>query len=288
MPDVAKQALIGRIQRQTPEVTRRLMDALRENLDLVFDLRHTVVTTLVRDKGKLIRLFRGMGGDTFGFMRRAGLIFGFYIGVIQAAALLATGEEFILPLFGLLTGGLTDWLALQMVFRPVRPGRFLGLRWQGRFHKMRANITREYAGVMASDILTPATIMEAVLTGPMSDRLFALIEYEVHRTIDEQSPALVRPFVRAAIGKEQYQEIKDAAAKRVIEHMPANAALVQDYAARAVDLQALLADRMQLLTDEQYEGLLRPIFKDQEWIVIVLGAVLGFLFGELQLHVLLR
>jgi hypothetical protein len=44
---------------------------------------------------------------------------------------------------------------------------------------------------------------------------------------------------------------------------------------------------MDLMTDEQYEGLLRPIFKDDEWIVVVLGAALGFLFGELQVHLLL-
>ncbi len=287
MPDVAKRALIARLRGHVPGVTRRLIEELRENFDQVFDLKYTVVTSLTRDKSNLTRLFRGLGGDTFGFMRKSGLIFGFVIGVVQAFALLATHEELILPLFGLLTGGLTDWLALQMVFRPVRPGRFLGFPWQGRFHKLRPEITRDYAGVMAKDILTPAMVLEGVLTGPMSDRLYGLIEAEVHKTIDEQAPALARPLVRVAVGGERYQEIKEAATTRALEHLPANLSRVSDYAERTVDLQTLLAERMERMTDEQYEDLLRPIFKDQEWVVIVLGAALGFVFGELQVHVLL-
>jgi hypothetical protein len=45
---------------------------------------------------------------------------------------------------------------------------------------------------------------------------------------------------------------------------------------------------MELLDDEQYENLLRPIFRDQEWVVVAIGAALGFLFGELQVHLLLH
>lgn len=287
MPGAARAALIGRIEAKAPVVMRRLLEEVRDNLDQVFDFEHTVVDTLVRDKRTLTDLFRGMGGDTFGFMRRAGLVFGFYIGVIQALALLVTNEELLLPAFGLVTGGLTDYLALQMIFRPVRPGRFLGVPWQGRFHRLRPQITRDYAGMMATDILTPATLMDGLLTGPMSDRLLRLIEDEVHRAIDEQAPAVARPLV-AAIGGDDYQELKSEVTRRALERMNAEAALVTDYAARRIDLTALIAERMDLMTDEQYEGLLRPIFKDDEWLVVVLGAALGFIFGELQLHLLLQ
>lgn len=287
MPDGAKRALVRRVEAQAPATIRRLLEEVREHLDQVFNLKYTVVQTLVRDKARLVELFRGIGGNAFGFMRRAGLIFGFAIGVVQSVALLVTGQELLLPLFGLLTGGVTDFLALQMIFRPVRPGRYLGLRWQGLFHRLRPQITRDYAAMMAADILTPRAIMEGVLSGPMADRLFALIESEVHRAIDAQAPALLRPVVTVA-GGPPYARLKEDATQRVIAHMTANLDLVEDYAKRRIDLQALLEERMALMTDEEYEGLLRPVFKDDEWIVVVLGAALGFLFGELQLHLLLR
>jgi hypothetical protein len=40
--------------------------------------------------------------------------------------------------------------------------------------------------------------------------------------------------------------------------------------------------KMRELDAQTYENLLRPAFKDDEWIIVVLGAALGFLFGELQ------
>ena len=39
---------------------------------------------------------------------------------------------------------------------------------------------------------------------------------------------------------------------------------------------------MRELTVEEYEGILRPVFKEDEKILIAVGAILGFLVGELQ------
>jgi hypothetical protein len=41
-----------------------------------------------------------------------------------------------------------------------------------------------------------------------------------------------------------------------------------------------------LLSAEEFEGLLRPAFEQDEWILITVGAVLGFLVGELQIFLL--
>lgn len=41
------------------------------------------------------------------------------------------------------------------------------------------------------------------------------------------------------------------------------------------------------LTDLEYEGLLRPAFKQDEWKLMAIGGILGFLVGELQFHLLL-
>ena len=45
--------------------------------------------------------------------------------------------------------------------------------------------------------------------------------------------------------------------------------------------------KMAQLTVDEYEGLLRPAFQQDEWLLIAVGAVLGFLVGEMQVHVML-
>jgi hypothetical protein len=44
---------------------------------------------------------------------------------------------------------------------------------------------------------------------------------------------------------------------------------------------------MKQLTPTEFEGMLRPAFKEEEWILITVGAVLGFMVGEMQIQFML-
>lgn len=45
---------------------------------------------------------------------------------------------------------------------------------------------------------------------------------------------------------------------------------------------------MRELTPAEFESLLRPAFQQDEWILIAVGAALGFLVGELQVFLMLH
>jgi uncharacterized membrane protein YheB (UPF0754 family) len=288
MPDRVRRLLISRVEKRVPDTTRRLMDQIRNNLDQVFDIKHMVVTNLVRDKDLLNRMMRDISTKALKFMARAGGIFGLYIGCVQVTVFIITGSHLVLPIFGLITGGATDWIALHMIFRPIEPGtRLFGIMpWQGVFHKIRDEIQRDYATLLAKDILTPKAVMESLLNGPMSDKLFEMIQDEIKATIDDQT-GIARPFVAIAIGGRKYQQMKQRIAEKVIEQMPEQAHHIEAYATEALALDTLAAERMQLLTPGEYEELMRPAFRDDEKTVIAVGAILGFIVGELQAALLL-
>jgi uncharacterized membrane protein YheB (UPF0754 family) len=280
LPDPVKRTVISRVEQRAPAAARNMIERLRGNLDQVFDLKHMVVSNLVRDKALLNRMFQQAGGDAFKFLIRAGLIFGFYIGLVQTVVFGITGADFVLPLFGLITGGLTDYIALTMIFRPKKEMRIApGIRWQGIFHSRREQITKDYAALLAKDILTPAAILDSLLTGPMSDKFFEIIHDEIQQTIDEQTGVAGR--VVTTFGGRRYQAMKEEIAQRVIEKIPETSHQLETYAAERLDIENTISERMALLDTDSYENLLRPAFKDDEWIVVALGATLGFLFGEL-------
>jgi uncharacterized membrane protein YheB (UPF0754 family) len=88
---------------------------------------------------------------------------------LKVAVFGITGSHLVLPIFGLITGGLTDYVALTMIFRPKQSRAIApGIRWQSLFHAKRDQVTRDYAKLLAKDILTPAAIMESLLTGALS------------------------------------------------------------------------------------------------------------------------
>jgi uncharacterized membrane protein YheB (UPF0754 family) len=281
LPDAARRALVRRVESRAPEAMRAIMESIRANVDRVFDIKHMVVTNLVRDKALLNRMFLETGGPTFRFLVRIGFPFGFIVGLVEAVVFLITDNHWLLPAFGLFTGAFTDFVALRMIFRPKQERGIGPFKWQGMFHKLRPVASQKYSELIANEILTPRAIMESLLTGPMSDQLFELIFAEVQQTIDDDA-GFARPVVALVVGGRRYQEIKRAAAEQVIVRMPETFQYLEGYATNALDLANLLQERLALLDTDGYENLLRPAFKDDEWVVVAVGATLGFLVGELQ------
>lgn len=286
LPDQLKDAVVANVEKRIPAATRGMFDQLRDQIDQVFDIKHMVVTNLVRDKATLNSIFQDIGRPAFGFLIRSGLWFGFIIGVVQMLVFGFTGWHWVLPVFGLLTGGLTDYVALQMIFRPIEKRTiFPFVKWQGVFQTRREDVIRGYSALLAKEIFTPKAIMESLLTGPMSDKFFDIIQTEIARTIDEQMGFAGRVF--NTVGSRQYQDMKTGLATSVIERIPETSQYIERYAQGRLDLENTMIEKMAELTAIEYENLLRPAFRDDEWLVIVLGATLGFLVGELQVQLLL-
>ena len=287
MPEVGKRAIIWSVQRQAPRMVERLVDDLKRDPDSVIDLRLVAVDALIRDKALLVSLMRRIGRNELAFIVRVGAPFGLVLGGLQAGVWALTHNQWVVPAFGGLVGFCTDWAALQLIFRPIRPRRILGpLSWQGMFHRRRTEVIADYATLLADEILTPANLIEAMLTGPQADRLLALIAREVDAALASQvGPA--KPLLVLAVGGRKYQEMRSHIAHSALERMRGDLDSVGDYALEQLNVRGTIVTKMSAMTDDEYEGLLRPAFKQDEWKLIMVGAVLGFLIGELQVHLLL-
>ncbi|CRK61167.1 hypothetical protein [Alloactinosynnema sp. L-07] len=287
MPDRAQRLVLDRVRAEAPRMVEKLMAELADNIEDVLDVKDMAVRNLVRDKAMLNRLIRDTAKPEMRFIALSGIYFGFVIGLVQLVTWALTKNPWVMPIFGGLTGWLTDWLALKMIFFPRQERKFLGVGWQGMFQKRRMEVARDYGDLIAKEILTVHNVLEAILTGPKSDRLYAMIQREVQRSIDSQI-SVVKPFVVAAVGPRRYQEMKHAAARKAIERMPDTVRHVEAYATDALDIRNTIIKQIQQLTPLQYEGLLRPAFKQDEWKLIAVGAIIGFLVGELQVLLILH
>jgi uncharacterized membrane protein YheB (UPF0754 family) len=274
--------LIKRIQQESPAMVRQLMQQTKDNLSEVFDLKDMVVTNLTKDKKLLNKIFLESGEKEFQFIRNSGIYFGFLIGLVQMIVWMLTQEPLVMPIFGLFTGWFTDWLALKMIFEPKVEKKYLGIfKWQGLFFKRQNEVASAYGALIAKEVLTPANMIESILTGKLSDNLFNMIQKNVQQMVDEQAGVL-KPIVVFAVGSEKYKMMKNAITGNMVHQLPVALKHMEKYAEDAMDIQNTLVSKMQELTPEEFEGVLRPAFKQDEWILITVGAVLGFLVGEIQ------
>ncbi len=286
MPDFARQKIIQRVKGEAPAIVASIMLEVQGNIDKYFDIKHMVISNLMKDKRLLNDIFRKVGRQEFKFFSNAGFYFGFGIGLIQMVCWLVFRQPWMLPAFGGFVGFFSDWVALQMMFRPLHPKKFLGITWQGLFLKRQKEVAADYAALISKQLLTPANMMEELFRGAFADRIMELIHKNVKRTVDDQA-GIARPLVVYAVGSQNYIEMKKMIADRIMAQMPETMKHVESYAEDAMDIRNTLVTRMQDLTSEEFEGMLRPAFKEDEWSLIVVGAVLGFLVGEMQIHFML-
>ena len=286
LPEAGRRAVQARIEAQVPRITENMLNEMKADLGRYVDLQFLAVTTLVRNKEKLVKLMRSVSNDAMAFVRRSGIYFGLGIGLVQMVAWALFKNPWIMPAFGFAVGLISDYIALNMLFRPVHPTKYLGfIPFQGLLHAQRDKITRDYAKILADDLFSPEILFDGVIKGPGSDKLFALAAKEVDAAIDAQT-GIAGPIVVLAAGTQRYRALKDRVVKMVLERLPSTLLEARDYATSVIDLENTIVEKMNQLTNEEYESILRPVFKDDEPLMIAVGAILGGVVGEIQVQII--
>ncbi len=286
LPDAGRRAVLARVHAQAPSIVENILDEMKRDLSRYIDLQYLTVTTLVKNKEQLNDLMKAIGGRAMAFVRRSGIWFGFAIGIVQMFAWGFIHNPWIMPVFGFGVGFFSDWLALNMLFRPHETKKYLGfIPFQGLLHQQREQITRDYARILAQDLFAPDVLFEGILNGPTSDKLFDTLQREVSRAIDAQT-GIARPLVVLAVGTTRYREMKANLTRVMIDRLPTTMGMVGEYATRTLDIENTIIEKMNALDTVQYESILRPVFKDDEVMMIAVGGILGGLVGELQVQMI--
>jgi uncharacterized membrane protein YheB (UPF0754 family) len=288
LPTEVRKRILAQIAHRAPDMVAELLAEFAKDPETYLDSYHMAMANLASEPGAISRLMRSSGRNGFRFIARSGLYFGLAIGLLQAGVWTLTHEPLVMPIFGAFVGLSTDWVALKMLFLPHEERRFLGLfRWQGLFQRQRDSVADDYGRIVAEEVLTVPKIMEELLTGPRSDRLVHLVQRHVSRVVDRQV-GVTRPLVVLTIGSERYQEFKADVAAQALGFMPTAMDSAMDYAKKALDVEETVVRAMHALSRDEFESVLRPAFRQDEWKLVVVGGVLGAIVGELQVLLLLH
>jgi len=286
VPPRAKALAIARARARAPLLVAHLLQQAKDNIDELFNISYLVTSELVKDKLLLTQLVRGPLMPVMSFMKNFGAIFGFAVGLLQMVIFAFTESHIVIPIAGLVVGLVSDWIALRMMFDPKQPKRYLGIfKWQGLAFAKRDHFIKEYAKLSAEKVLGPELILGALLDGPLADRLFAMIHREVEDAIDAEL-GLVEPLVPAAIGSVRYETLRRSVVTEAQSRVRTASERLGPYLTEALDVERTVEVSLSALSNEALEDMLRPVFKDDEWLVVAVGGGLGFVVGELQVLLL--
>lgn len=282
MPTKNKEIVYERASKEIPLVIEKIMQEVKVNISEVFDLKKMVIDFLLQNKALMNRIFLEVGDKEFQFIERSGFGFGFGLGVLQAVIFFYYRANWQLPVGGLVIGYLTNILALRMIFSPVNPIFVFGYRIQGLFIKRQKEVAGGYAKLIADNIMTMDNVFNEMFNGDGADKLKGIIRKHSNEGID-RTAGFSSVLIRMTSGADTYDEIKDITVNRFIDAAPDQINLVFGYVKEALDVEETLSSKMSALPPDEFVDFLRPVFQEDEWKLIGVGALLGLVAGLLQL-----
>ncbi len=287
MPESIREKLYQRVSEQLPGLVEHMMIDVQKNFSEMLDLKYLAVSSLTQNKALLNQMFLQCGEAEFKFIIRSGLYFGFLFGLIQMIVWYYFPHWWILPLFGVLVGYLTNYLALQLIFRPLNPIKIGHLTIQGMFIKRQKEVSTEYSRMVASKIITVEHIFEYIVRGPAAQKLSEFVRNEIEVAIKE-AVGVTKSIIEYSLGDKIFDYIGNIACFRFMQELPMNIRFVFGYAENALNLENILRESMLSLSPVEFEAFLRPVFKEDEMKLILVGAALGGIAGILQYFTLFQ
>ena len=282
LPVSARNMVYDRVRKATPQLVNNLVTDVSANIEDLLDIKAMVVEQLARDKRLLNRIFLECGDQEFRFIINSGLYFGFLFGLFQMAFWVFYKGWWVLPAFGLAVGWATNWIALNVIFRPLEPVKVGPFRIQGLFLRRQPEVAESFCRIVTHEILTVGNIIRAILEGPNGDRARNMVKKHIKPLVDETA-GLSKPLTQMAFGPKGFATLKHQVGEKAIEISATafNDPVFEKDRAQAVE--AIMRERMAALSSAEFQDLLRPCFQEDEIKLILVGAVLGLLAGLAQL-----
>ncbi len=182
-------------------------------------------------------------------------------------------------------GYATNWLAVKMLLRPVRPVNVLGFRIQGLLPRRQAELADRISAAIAREFLTEADIMNFLKKADPSQALKSLFARKWEEKVGDILAAM--PFLAAFLSPEKLGFIRDAIADAIAEEseplLEALAHTLED----KIDLQETLRVKILGFDLQRLNAIIEEIgqreFREITWLGGIIGVVIGAVQAGLNL-----
>lgn len=280
LPRGVRRRVYDHIRSRLPDVMLEMMMEIMADVDNLVDIRDMVVRQMAGDRALMVRMFQEVGHKEFKFIVDISFWIGLGFGFLQMILFYFIPAHWMLPAYAAALGLITNWIALAMVFRPLHPVKVGPFRVQGVFLKRQDEVAEKFAELSAYELLTIGRITREIITGKYSSRTRSIVKRRLMPILE--SP-VTRATMQITLGTEGFAAMRDTVADKSADFALDPMEDERFNKDRAKVLQARLAEKIRALPTEEFQDMLRPAFQEDEWILLVLGAVTGLAAGTLQL-----
>jgi uncharacterized membrane protein YheB (UPF0754 family) len=276
-----KRVVFKEAKKLIPEVSRAIMADLSARADDLIDIAD-IAERQVRDRPELLNeLFLRCANAELSFIIRSGLFFGFPLGCIQAIFWYLYPYNWVLPIFGILVGAGTNWIALKLITHPADPVFIGPFKIQGLYLRRQAAVSEQFAEIFTTNFMSPAAYIDYMWNGPKRTEVLGLVKSHLQAAFEQNM--LSKMMKQMNSGNMDYASLE----KKAVSYAAGRVTGVIDHPDTSRNLMRpivdLIASQMKAMKPSEFQQLLLPAFDQDQYIVVIVGGLLGGLMGFAQL-----
>ena len=188
---------------------------------------------------------------------------------------------FLIPLISAFIGWFTNWIAIKMLFHPREPRKILGITLQGIFPKRQHQFAEKLGKLVSDELLSYSDIASKITDPANLQSVMPLVDTHIDDFLRKQLPEQM-PIISMFIGDSTIRELKSVFLVKLQELFPE---IMQSYMHTLQDqlnLEAIVTEKVAGFSSDKMEQILMSIMQKEFRFVEIIGGVLGFAIGLLQ------
>jgi uncharacterized membrane protein YheB (UPF0754 family) len=190
----------------------------------------------------------------------------------------------LIPLISAFIGWFTNWIAIKMLFHPREPRKILGITFQGIFPKRQQQFA-EKLGKLVSQELLSFTDIEKKITSPKNiQQLMPVVEEHIDQFLRKKL-ADEMPIISMFIGENTIQQLKSIFMKELETLFPVIMQRYMGNLQQELDLERIVIEKVAGFSTDKLESILVSIMAKEFRFIEILGGIVGFIIGLLQVFI---
>ncbi|WP_243411446.1 hypothetical protein [Marinobacter halophilus] len=267
-------------RQQLPSRIEELVEDFADDLDELVDLKALLSRELQSHPDLMNRIFQEAGAVELQSVINRGAIVGGLLGALLAPIWLVYPQPWVLPVGGFSIGFITNWVAINLIFSPLRPRRILFWRIQGLFLRRQEQISDTWARLVADELITVEKVADAMINGQQGARTRAIIQKHLRPMLDNSM--VMKLAAQVTVGMSGYTDLKRVMNQKAVLATQDVFSDPEFNRERAPVVAGVLAGQMKALRPEEFQDILRPAFREEELQLMFVGGLFGAVAGLIQ------
>jgi len=280
LPMFVKGRIYQWARQQLPSRIEELVEDFGDDLDDLVDLKALLSRELQHHPDLMNRIFKQAGAVELQSVINRGALIGALLGALLVPFWVSYPQPWVLPVGGFAIGFITNWLAINLIFAPLRPRRMLFWKLQGLFLQRQDEISDIWAQLVAEELITVEKVADAMINGRHGARTRSILQKHLRPMLDNST--VMRLAAQVTVGMSGYTDLKRAMNDKAVL---ATRDVFSDPVfnkERAPVVAGVLAGQMKALKPEEFQEILRPAFREEEIQLMLIGGLFGAIAGFIQ------